>query len=122
MAQQHLQRRLRETRARSLSKELDSAPIICVHGAQERIPTPPTPGCKPQQPYLSQHGLENIVSESLGEDLSSFAKREALRRMRRCHTEGWPGTQTPNTQGMDAKLISGSHSHVSISVLNSIAH
>ena len=40
---------------------------------------PPTPGCKPQQPYLSQHGLENVVSESLGEDLSSFAKREALR-------------------------------------------
>ena len=44
MVYQHLKRRLRENRAGSLSKELDSAPTICVHGAQERIPTPQPQG------------------------------------------------------------------------------
>lgn len=36
------------------------------------------PRHSPQQTYLSQHGSENHVSESLGEDLSGLAKRVAL--------------------------------------------
>lgn len=57
MAYQHLKRRLRETRAGSLSKELDRAPTICVHGAQERIPTP--------QPQGASHSSHTCLSMDL---------------------------------------------------------
>lgn len=62
-----------------------------------RTPPPPAstgsgalhvPGHSPQCKYLSQHGPEHQVSKPLGEDLSGFAKCEALWRMRRHHKEG----------------------------------
>ena len=69
---------------------------LCPWGTREKLYSPHR--ATPSHPYLSQHGFENQVSESLGEDLSSFAKGEALKSTRTHHTSDRSETKTPITQ------------------------